>query len=124
VLNTGRLLEHWHTGTMTRRSYALDAIAPEAFVEMHPHDVARLGLSAGELAAVTSRRGRIELPVKPSTKVSEGSVFIPFHFREAAATVLTLDAIDPFGKIPGFKFCAVKVERAAGPRLDAGSSVG
>jgi formate dehydrogenase major subunit len=113
VLNTGRLLEHWHTGTMTRRSYALDAISPAPFVEIHPDDLARLGLADGAMVAVSSRRGQIELPAKRSTKVSPGSVFIPFHFREAAANVLTLDAIDPFGKIPTFKLCAVRVERAA-----------
>ncbi|HVY44731.1 MAG TPA: molybdopterin-dependent oxidoreductase, partial [Minicystis sp.] len=113
VLNTGRLLEHWHTGTMTRRSYALDALAPEAFVEVHPDDAARLGVGDGDAVVVTSRRGTIELPVKRSTHVAPGSVFIPFHFREAAANVLTLDAIDPMGKIPGFKFCAVKLEPAS-----------
>jgi len=115
VLNTGRLLEHWHTGTMTRRSYALDAIMPEPFVEMHPDDIARLGLCEGAMAAVSSRRGRIELKVKRSTNVAPGSVFVPFHFREAAANVLTIDAIDPFGKIPSFKFCAVNIEPLAAP---------
>jgi len=112
VLNTGRLLEHWHTGTMTRRSYALDALRPEAFVEVNPADLERLGAKAGERLRVTSRRGAIELAAKPSTNVSEGSVFVAFHFREAAANVLTIDAVDPFGKIPEFKFCAVRVERA------------
>lgn len=112
VLNTGRLLEHWHTGTMTRRSYALDAIAPEAFVEVNPKDLAKLGAKAGDRMRVTSRRGTIELAAKPSTNVSEGSVFVAFHFREAAANVLTIDAVDPFGKIPEFKFCAVRVEKA------------
>jgi formate dehydrogenase major subunit len=112
VLNTGRLLEHWHTGTMTRRSYALDAIVPEAFVEVHPEDLARLGVRAGERVRVASRRGAIELAARPSTSVAPGSVFIAFHFREAAANVLTIDAVDPMGKIPEFKFCAVRVERA------------
>jgi formate dehydrogenase major subunit len=112
VLNTGRLLEHWHTGTMTRRSYALDAISPGPFVEIHPEDLARLGIAEGDLVAVSSRRGRIELPARRSTKVSPGSVFVAFHFREAAANVLTIDAVDPFGKIPSFKFCAVKLEKA------------
>ncbi|MRG97691.1 formate dehydrogenase subunit alpha [Polyangium spumosum] len=114
VLNTGRLLEHWHTGTMTRRSYALDALAPEAFVEVHPEDLERLGVRPGERVRVTSRRGTIELVAKPTTKVGVGSVFIAFHFREAAANVLTIDAIDPFGKIPEFKFCAVRLSRADG----------
>jgi formate dehydrogenase major subunit len=112
VLNTGRLLEHWHTGTMTRRSYALDAISPGPFVEIHPDDLARLEIAPGAAVSVSSRRGRIELPARRSTNVAPGSVFIPFHFREAAANVLTLDAIDPFGKIPTFKFCAVNVEKA------------
>ncbi len=112
VLNTGRILEHWHTGTMTRRSFALDAIAPGPFVEIHPDDMARLGVLEGTRMAVSSRRGTIELPARRSTKVAPGSVFIPFHFREAAANVLTIDAVDPFGKIPAFKFCAVKLEAA------------
>jgi formate dehydrogenase major subunit len=97
---------------MTRRSYALDAIRPDPFVEVHPDDLARLGLSDGAMVSVSSRRGRIELPAKSSRSVSPGSVFIPFHFREAAANVLTTDAIDPFGKIPEFKFCAVNLEPA------------
>ena len=112
VLNTGRLLEHWHTGTMTRRSYALDAISPGPFVEIHPDDLARLHIAPGDAVSVSSRRGRIELPARRSTSVARGSVFIAFHFREAAANVLTLDEIDPFGKIPTFKLCAVNVEKA------------
>ena len=110
VLNTGRVLEHWHTGTMTRRSYALDALSPSAFVEVHPEDLERLGIPDGAPVSVLSRRGRIELPTRSSRRVNPGSVFIPFHFREAAANVLTTDAIDPFGKIPEFKFCAVRIE--------------
>jgi formate dehydrogenase major subunit len=110
VLNTGRLLEHWHTGTMTRRSYALDAIAPDAFAEMHPDDLAALGIAPGQVCAIVSRRGRIELRVDAARSIGRGSIFVPFHFREAAANVLTTDAIDPIGKIPEFKFCAVKVE--------------
>jgi len=110
VLNTGRLLEHWHTGTMTRRSYALDAIAPEAYGEMNPEDLRRLGVVDGGMVRVRSRRGEIEIKIVASSRVSPGSIFIPFHFREAAANVLTTDAIDPIGKIPEFKFCAVRVE--------------
>jgi formate dehydrogenase major subunit len=78
-------------------------------VEIHPEDLERLGIEEGATVEVSSRRGRIELPVKRSTKVAPGSVFIPFHFREAAANVLTIDAIDPVGKIPSFKFCAVNI---------------
>jgi formate dehydrogenase major subunit len=110
VLNTGRLLEHWHTGSMTRRSFALDAISPVAEVYMHPKDAADRGLAHGEMARVRSRRGTIELLVRVSHREQLGNCFIPFHFREAAANLLTIDEIDPFGKIPEFKFCAVQVE--------------
>jgi formate dehydrogenase major subunit len=112
VLNTGRLLEHWHTGTMTRRSYALDAIAPTAEIWMHPADAAERGLVHGQLARVRSRRGEIELAVRISHREQLGNCFIAFHFREAAANLLTIDEIDPFGKIPEFKFCAIQVEPA------------
>jgi formate dehydrogenase major subunit len=113
VLNTGRMLEHWHTGSMTRRSYALDAIAPRPLVFIHPQDAADLGLEDGGMARVTSRRGTIELEVKVSHREARGNCFIPFHFREAAANLLTIDEIDPVGKIPEFKFCAVRIEPAA-----------
>jgi len=113
VLNTGRLLEHWHTGAMTRRASALDAIAPEAFVAIHPEDAARLGVGEGDRVTVESRRGRIQLAARLTTRESRGAVFVPFHFREAAANLLTIDELDPDGKIPEFKFCAVRVERAA-----------
>ena len=110
VLNTGRLLEHWHTGSMTRRSFALDAISPVAEVYMHPKDAADRGLAHGEMVRARSRRGSIELLVRVSHREQLGNVFVPFHFREAAANLLTIDEIDPFGKIPEFKFCAVQVE--------------
>jgi formate dehydrogenase major subunit len=110
ILNTGRVLEHWHTGTMTRRSYALDAIEPTPFVEANPADLAALGLEDGQDVTVRSRRGVIRLPARANDGVQPGSVFIPFHFREAAANVLTNDALDPFGKIPEYKFCAVRLE--------------
>ena len=112
VLNTGRLLEHWHTGAMTRRSRVLDQIAPEAFVGMHPEDAAELAIEDGERVTVTSRRGSVTLKVRLTERECRGAVFMPFHFREAAANLLTLDELDPDGKIPGFKFCAVRVERA------------
>jgi formate dehydrogenase major subunit len=114
VLNTGRLLEHWHTGSMTRRSYALDTIAPRAEVYVHPEDATRLGLVDGGLARVRSRRGAIELHVRVSTREARGNCFIPFHFREAAANLLTIDEVDAVAKIPEFKFCAVAIE-PAGP---------
>ena len=112
ILTTGRLLEHWHTGTMTRRARALDAIEGEPYADMHPEDMAAMGLEEGAWIAVTSRRGSISLRVRASGGPGRGAIFIPFCWREAAANVLTNDALDPFGKIPEFKFCAVRVERA------------
>ena len=111
VLNTGRVLEHWHTGTMTRRSKALHAIQPEPYVEIHPEDMHALGVEEGELVQVASRRGSVVLKARSAERTSRGSVFIPFHFREAAANLLTTDELDPHGKIPEYKFCAVKVEK-------------
>jgi formate dehydrogenase major subunit len=111
VLNTGRYREHWHTGTMTRRAKALDALAPEPLADMHPDDLQMLGIHDGEFVRLRSRRGEIALKARASRRMTRGSVFIPFHFKEAAANVLTIDALDPFGKIPEYKFCAVRVER-------------
>ncbi|MBI4083287.1 MAG: formate dehydrogenase subunit alpha [Candidatus Lambdaproteobacteria bacterium] len=109
VLNTGRLLEHWHTGVMTRRSAALDALEPEAWIEVNPADAARAKIAEGEWLRVASRRGQIVLKARVLDRTPPGSVFIPMHFREAAANVLTNPALDPFGKIPEFKYCAVKL---------------
>jgi len=115
VLNTGRLLEHWHTGAMTRRASALDAISPEAFVSLHPDDGAELGIESGDRVEIRSRRGVVRLRAELTTRESRGAVFIPFHFREAAANLLTLDELDPDGKIPEFKFCAVSVRPVREP---------
>lgn len=112
VLNTGRLLEHWHTGSMTRRSKALDAIQPEAHVSVHPEDAEELGVGDGEFMQVASRRGTVTLKARYSKREQRGCIFIPFHFREAAANLLTIDELDPHGKIPEFKFCAVKLAKA------------
>jgi formate dehydrogenase major subunit len=109
VLNTGRELEHWHTGTMTRRVGVLDAIRPEARVSVHPEDLERFGVRDGGRVRVESRRGSIVLKAEATQDVLPGSVFIPFHYREAAANVLTVDHLDPFGKIPEYKFCAVRL---------------
>jgi formate dehydrogenase major subunit len=114
ILNTGRLLEHWHTGTMTRRAAVLDALQPHPFVEIHPADMATLGLGDGDFVIVSSRRGQIQLAAYGRETVMQGNVFIPFHFREAAANLLTNDALDPFGKIPEFKYCAVRVKSVIG----------
>jgi formate dehydrogenase major subunit len=119
VLNTGRQLEHWHTGTMTRRSKALDAIAPEALVEVHPANARELGVREGELVRVSSRRGSVQLKVKETSDVARRTLFIPMHFREAAANLLTQPTLDPFGKIPEFKICAVKIEPVHAARAAA-----
>jgi formate dehydrogenase major subunit len=114
ILTTGRLLEHWHTGAMTRRSSVLDAIEPQAVAHLSPRDLKRLGVDPGEPVRVTTRRGVIELAARADRDVPPGLVFIPFCYAEAAANLLTNPALDPFGKIPEFKFCAVAIERADG----------
>ncbi len=111
VLVTGRVLEHWHTGVMTRRSKALSTLEPEAFVDMHVDDCRKLELAEGDWVRIASRRGEIVLRVRQGGSTQAGSVFIPFHYREAAANVLTTDRLDPDGKIPEFKFCAVRVTK-------------
>src|SRR5690606_25549338 len=119
VLTTGRQLEHWHTGAMTRRAHALDAIEPEATASMHPADLERLGLAPGSWARIASRRGEIVLRMREDQGVAQGSVFIPFAYAEAAANVLTHPQLDPYGKIPGFKYCAV----AIAPARDADAAI-
>ncbi len=111
VLTTGRMLEHWHTGAMTRRASVLDSLEPEAIVAMHRADLRAKGLTPGDYVSVTTRRGTIVLKVRQDRDVPEGVVFIPFCFAEAAANILTNPQLDPFGKIPEFKFCAAKVEK-------------
>ena len=110
ILTTGRMLEHWHTGAITRRAGNLDDLEPEAVAFLSPKDLGRHGLVAGDTARVATRRGVIELKVRQDRDVPEGMVFIPFCFNEAAANILTSPQLDPFGKIPGFKFCAARVE--------------
>jgi formate dehydrogenase major subunit len=94
---------------MTRRSKALSSLQPGAFVDVHPDDCRELGVEDAQLVSVESRRGKVTLPVRRSRSVQPGSIFIPFHYREAAANVLTTDKLDPDGKIPEFKFCAVRI---------------
>jgi formate dehydrogenase major subunit len=112
VLTTGRLLEHWHTGAMTRRAATLDALEPEAVALLNGGDVARLGVAPGDMIQVETRRGQVVLKVRQDGDVPEGMVFIPFCFAEAAANLLTNPQLDPHGKIPEFKFCAARVEPA------------
>src|SRR5690606_34432248 len=114
IFSTGRLLEHWHTGAMTRRARHLDAIEPEAIALMSPKDLGRMGFGPGQKVRVTTRRGEIELKVRSDRDVPQGMVFIPFCFAEAPANVLTNPQLDPFGLIPEFKFCAAKVEPVEG----------
>jgi formate dehydrogenase major subunit len=113
VLITGRQLEHWHTGSMTRRSEVLDALEPGPVVSLHPATAERLGLRAGDLARVSSRRGAITLPVRIDDGMPPDTAFIPFAYAEAAANLLTIPALDPLGKIPELKYCAVDVRPAA-----------
>jgi len=109
VLITGRQLEHWHTGAMTRRATVLDAIEPEPVASMNSADLRAVGAEPGSVITVTSRRGSISLYARSDDGTPKGALFIPFCFYEAAANMLTNSALDPFGKIPEFKFCAVKV---------------
>ena len=112
VLTTGRLLEHWHTGSMTRRASKLDALEPEAIVGLNPRDMERAKIAPGDFVTVTTRRGSLTLKARSDRDVSPGMVFMPFAFAEAAANELTNPQLDPVGKIPEFKFCACKVEKA------------
>ncbi|MBL3705275.1 formate dehydrogenase subunit alpha [Sulfitobacter sp. BDSS02] len=112
ILTTGRQLEHWHTGSMTRRASVLDAVEPEANCSLHPKTLRRLGVAPGGMLRLTTRRGSIEVMARADRAVSEDMVFLPFAYVEAAANILTNPAIDPYGKIPEFKFSAVKVEPA------------
>ena len=110
ILTTGRQLEHWHTGSMTRRSKVLDAVEPEANCSLHPETLRKLGVAPGEFVKLTTKRGSISLMARSDRAVSEDMVFLPFAYVEAAANILTNPAIDPYGKIPEFKFSAVRVE--------------
>ena len=111
VLITGRQLEHWHTGSMTRRASVLDAIEPRAVCSLHPLDLDALGAKAGDVITVASRRGEIALTARADDGTPRGTVFIPFAFYEAAANLLTNAALDPFGKIAEVKYCAVKLRK-------------
>jgi formate dehydrogenase major subunit len=109
VLTTGRQLEHWHTGSMTRRATVLDAVEPEANCSLHPDTLRRLGVAPGDLVELTTRRGSIRIMARADRAVAADMVFLPFAFVEAAANLLTNPAVDPFGKIPEFKYAAVRV---------------
>jgi formate dehydrogenase major subunit len=112
VLITGRQLEHWHTGSMTRRAQVLDAIEPVPVVYVNQQDLEAMGVAAGAEIVAKSRRGELRAYARPDAALKKGEVFIPFCYHEAAANLLTNEALDPFGKIPEFKFCAIKLEAA------------
>jgi formate dehydrogenase major subunit len=124
VLITGRQLEHWHTGAMTRRAGVLDAIEPLPTVSLNPLDLDTLGVKPGEIVTVESRRGKISIYTRADAGTPRGSVFIPFAYYEAAANVLTNAVLDPFGKIPEFKYCAVKVTKGGAKPADPGYGQG
>jgi formate dehydrogenase major subunit len=113
VLITGRQLEHWHTGSMTRRTEVLDTIEPVPVASLHPDDLRALGVSPGETIRVVSRRGDIALAARADNGTPRGAIFIPFCYYEAAANLLTNPVLDPVGKIPEFKYCAVRVSASA-----------
>ncbi|HWT04684.1 MAG TPA: molybdopterin-dependent oxidoreductase, partial [Xanthomonadales bacterium] len=117
IFTTGRQLEHWHTGSMTRRASVLDALEPDPVISVHPDDLAKLNVTAGDPITLESRRGTLTGYARADRGMQRGTLFMPFVYNEAAANLLTNDAIDPFGKIPEFKFCAVTVR--AGERVSA-----
>jgi formate dehydrogenase major subunit len=119
IMTTGRQLEHWHTGSMTRRAKVLDAVEPEANASLHPKTLRAMGVEPGEMIELTTRRGSITIMARADRAVSEDMVFVPFAYVEAAANILTNPAIDPYGKIPEFKFAAVRVEKAKDTMLVA-----
>ncbi|MBL0731276.1 MAG: formate dehydrogenase subunit alpha, partial [Desulfosarcina sp.] len=112
-LTTGRVIYHYHTGTMTRKTEGLNECAPECFVEISPKDAEKYGLDNKSLVDIASRRGKIKAKLMVSGIAVEGTVFIPFHFAEAAANKLTNAALDPVSGIPEYKVCAVKLSKAA-----------
>ncbi len=119
ILITGRQLEHWHTGSMTRRASVLDGLEPEANGSMHPKTLRKLGVEPGGVIAIETRRGRIEIMARADRAVAEDMVFLPFAFVEAAANVLTNPSLDPYGKIPEFKFSACRVTAGAAKSMTA-----
>ena len=120
VLITGRQLEHWHTGSMTRRTEVLDSLEPVPVASLHSEDLRSLGVPPGGIISVASRRGSIALAARADDGTPRGAIFIPFCFYEAAANLLTNPVLDPFGKIPEFKYCAVRVTAGGAPNATTG----
>ena len=111
VLTTGRQLEHWHTGSMTRRAHVLDTVEPQANASIHPQTMRKMGIVAGEMINIETRRGSISIMARADKAVSVDMVFVPFAYVEAAANILTNPQVDPYGKIPEFKFAACRVSK-------------
>jgi formate dehydrogenase major subunit len=120
VLITGRQLEHWHTGSMTRRAAVLDALEPMATASLCGADLLALGVDAGDVVTVQSRRGAVAIHVRRDDGTPQGAVFMPFAYYEAAANLMTNAALDPFAKIPEFKYCAVAIRRGGDAAAAAG----
>jgi formate dehydrogenase major subunit len=110
VLITGRQLEHWHTGSMTRRAGVLDALEPDPVALVHPLDLEELKARPGDVITISSRRGEVSLYARADDSSPRGAIFVPFCYYEAAINRLTNSALDPFGKIPEFKYCAIRVQ--------------
>ena len=111
VLTTGRQLEHWHTGSMTRRAHVLDTVEPQANASIHPQTMRKMGIVAGEMINIETRRGSISIMARADKAVSVDMVFVPFAYVEAAANILTNPQVDPYGKIPEFKFAACRISK-------------
>ncbi|HUK39002.1 MAG TPA: molybdopterin-dependent oxidoreductase, partial [Methanomicrobiales archaeon] len=114
ILTTGRCIWQWHTGTMTRRSESLEREVPTGWVEINTEDAAALGVADGEMVKAKTRRGEIEIQAKVTDGIKKGETFIPFHYVECAANMLTNNALDPVAKIPEFKACAIRIEKLGG----------
>ncbi|MCQ1538638.1 formate dehydrogenase subunit alpha [Methanocalculus taiwanensis] len=111
IFTTGRTLFHWHTGSMTRRSASLESEVPTGWIEINTEDAHDLGVADGEMVVAKTRRGEIKVPARVTEEIMKGVMFMPFHFAECAANVLTNNALDPIAKIPEFKACAIKIEK-------------
>jgi len=120
VLITGRQLEHWHTGSMTRRTQVLDAIEPAPVASVNPKDLAEMGVAPGGAITLSTRRGEVALYARADDGMPRHTIFLPFCYYEAAANLLTHPALDPFGKIPEFKYCAVSVTAGGEPARSFG----
>jgi formate dehydrogenase alpha subunit len=109
LLSTGRQLYQFHTGTMTRKSPVIHQVSPTGYVEIHTRDAEKLGIKDGQMVEVTTRRGRVQTPARVTTQIEQGWLFMPFHFSEGPANMLTIDALDPIAKIPEYKVCAAQI---------------